>query len=90
MSEIARVAKTSAAAVWSLILGILSLLCFGLFAGIPAIVCDTQSGLPGSVPRRTICKIMDWLILHKLHSHLYRNQQKTQNVGPIFFLEVLK
>jgi hypothetical protein len=39
MNDVARVAKTSALAVWSLILGILSLLCFGIFAGIPAIIC---------------------------------------------------
>lgn len=39
MNAVARVAKTSALAVWSLILGILSLLCFGIFAGIPAIIC---------------------------------------------------
>jgi hypothetical protein len=39
MNEVVRVAKTSAAAVWSLILGILSLLCFSFFTGIPAIIC---------------------------------------------------
>lgn len=39
MNEAARVARTSALAVWSLILGILSLLCFAIFAGIPAIIC---------------------------------------------------
>ena len=39
MNEVAKIARTSALAVWSLILGILSLLCFGFFAGIPAIIC---------------------------------------------------
>ena len=39
MNEVVKVARTSALAVWSLILGILSLLCFGIFAGIPAIIC---------------------------------------------------
>jgi hypothetical protein len=39
MNEVARVAKTSAAAIWSLVLGILGLMCFGLFSGIPAIIC---------------------------------------------------
>jgi hypothetical protein len=39
MNEVARVSKTSAAAIWSLVLGILSLLCFTLFTGIPAIIC---------------------------------------------------
>jgi len=38
MNEVANIAKTSAMAVWSLVLGILSLLCFGIIAGIPAIV----------------------------------------------------
>jgi hypothetical protein len=39
MNEVARVARTSAAAIWSLVLGILSMLCFSLFTGIPAIIC---------------------------------------------------
>ena len=39
MNELARTAKTSAQAIWSLILGILSFLCFGLFTGIPAVIC---------------------------------------------------
>jgi Tfp pilus assembly protein PilE len=39
MNEIARTAKTSAQAVWSLVLGILSFLCFGFFTGIPAVIC---------------------------------------------------
>lgn len=39
MNEVARTAKTSAQAIWSLVLGILSFLCFGLFAGIPAVIC---------------------------------------------------
>ena len=39
MNEFARTARTSAQAIWSLILGILSFLCFGLFTGIPAVIC---------------------------------------------------
>ncbi len=39
MNEVANVAKASAFAVWSLVLGILSFLCFGLFAGVPAVIC---------------------------------------------------
>ena len=39
MNEVVRTAKTSASAIWSLVLGILSLVCFGLFAGIPAVIC---------------------------------------------------
>ena len=39
MSEVIRTAKTSAHAIWSLVLGILSFLCFGLFTGIPAVIC---------------------------------------------------
>ena len=39
MNQPVNVARTSALAVWSLVLGILSLLCIGLFAGIPAIIC---------------------------------------------------
>ena len=39
MNEVARTAKTSAQAIWSLVLGILSFICFGLFAGIPAVIC---------------------------------------------------
>jgi hypothetical protein len=39
MNQPVNVVKTSALAVWSLVLGILSLLCVGLFAGIPAIIC---------------------------------------------------
>lgn len=31
--------KTSALAVWSLILGILSLTCFYILSGIPAVIC---------------------------------------------------
>lgn len=45
------------AAVWSLVLGMLSILCFGAFAGIPAIICghsarakirQTPSGCSGN------------------------------------------
>ena len=39
MNEVVRTAKTSAQAIWSLVLGILSFLCFGLFTGIPAVIC---------------------------------------------------
>lgn len=39
MSEVVKAAKTSAQAIWSLVLGILSFLCFGFFAGIPAVIC---------------------------------------------------
>lgn len=39
MNEVVNAAKTSAHAIWSLVLGILSLLCFGFFAGIPAVIC---------------------------------------------------
>jgi competence protein ComGC len=31
--------RTSPTAIWSLVLGILSLLCFSIFAGIPAVIC---------------------------------------------------
>jgi Tfp pilus assembly protein PilE len=39
MKEVVNAAKTSAHAIWSLVLGILSLLCFGFLAGIPAVIC---------------------------------------------------
>ena len=39
MNEVVRTAKTSAQAIWSLVLGILSFLCFGFFTGIPAVIC---------------------------------------------------
>ena len=39
MDEALKVTKTCALAVWSLVLGILSLLCCGMFAGIPAVIC---------------------------------------------------
>ena len=39
MNEVVRTARTSAHAIWSLVLGILSFLCFGFFAGIPAVIC---------------------------------------------------
>ena len=35
--------KTSALAVWSLVLGILSLLCFTVFAGIPGVICGHKA-----------------------------------------------
>lgn len=31
--------RNAPAAIWSLVLGILGLVCFGLFAGIPAVIC---------------------------------------------------
>lgn len=39
VNEVIRAAKTSAHAIWSLVLGILSFICFGFFAGIPAVIC---------------------------------------------------
>lgn len=39
MNQVIKAAKTSALAIWSLVLGILSLTCFGLLSGIPAIIC---------------------------------------------------
>jgi hypothetical protein len=35
--------KTSALAIWSLVLGILSLLCFTIFAGIPGVICGHKA-----------------------------------------------
>lgn len=39
MNQFQAAAKTSALAIWSLVLGILGLLCFSFLAGIPAIIC---------------------------------------------------
>jgi hypothetical protein len=39
MNEVQAPPRTSALAVWSLVLGIVSFLCFGFLAGIPAIIC---------------------------------------------------
>jgi hypothetical protein len=39
MNEVAKTVKTSALAIWSLVLGIVSLLCLGVVAGVPAIIC---------------------------------------------------
>jgi hypothetical protein len=39
MEEALKVTKTCALAVWSLVLGILSLVCLGVFSGIPAVIC---------------------------------------------------
>lgn len=39
MNEALKATKTCALAVWSLILGVLSLMCFGMFSGIPAVIC---------------------------------------------------
>lgn len=39
MEEALKVTRTCGLAVWSLILGILSLMCFGMFSGIPAVIC---------------------------------------------------
>ncbi|HEU6447569.1 MAG TPA: DUF4190 domain-containing protein [Verrucomicrobiae bacterium] len=35
--------KTSGLAIWSLVLGILSLLCFSIFAGIPGVICGHKA-----------------------------------------------
>jgi Domain of unknown function (DUF4190) len=35
--------KTSALAIWSLVLGILSLMCFTIFAGIPGVICGHKA-----------------------------------------------
>ena len=35
--------KNSGLAIWSLVLGILSLTCFGLFSGIPAVICGHKA-----------------------------------------------
>lgn len=43
MSAVVQAAKTSSAAIWSLVLGILSLLCFGFLTGIPAVICGHTS-----------------------------------------------
>jgi hypothetical protein len=56
MNEVQAPPRTSPLAVWSLVLGILSLLCFSIFTGIPAIICghmgrskirDSQGALKG-------------------------------------------
>jgi len=39
MDEALKVTKTCELAVWSLVLGILSLMCFGMVSGIPAVIC---------------------------------------------------
>ena len=39
MNEVVKAAKTSAHAIWSLVLGILSFLCLGFITGIPAVIC---------------------------------------------------
>jgi len=39
MNQVQGAVKTSALAIWSLVLGILGLLCFSFLAGIPAIIC---------------------------------------------------
>lgn len=35
--------KTAALAIWSLVLGILSLVCFSIFAGIPGVICGHKA-----------------------------------------------
>jgi hypothetical protein len=56
MNQIQAPPRTSPLAVWSLVLGILSLLCFSFITGIPAIICghmgrskirDSQGALKG-------------------------------------------
>jgi hypothetical protein len=39
MNQVIKAVKTSALAIWSLVLGILSLTCFGFLSGIPAVIC---------------------------------------------------
>ena len=39
MDEALKVTKTCELAVWSFVLGILSLMCFGMVGGIPAVIC---------------------------------------------------
>jgi prepilin-type processing-associated H-X9-DG protein len=39
MEEALKVTRTCTLAVWSLVLGILSFMCFGMFSGIPAVIC---------------------------------------------------
>jgi Tfp pilus assembly protein PilE len=39
MNQVPTPVKTSALAIWSLVLGILGFLCFSFFTGIPAIIC---------------------------------------------------
>lgn len=50
MDRAVRATETCALAVWSLVLGILSLMCFGMFSGLPAIICGhvAQSRIKGS------------------------------------------
>ena len=56
MNQVQAPARTSSLAVWSLVLGILGLLCFSFLAGVPAIICghmgrsrikDSQGALKG-------------------------------------------
>ncbi|MEJ2157525.1 MAG: DUF4190 domain-containing protein [Desulfobacteraceae bacterium] len=56
MNQVQAPPRTSALAVWSLVLGILGLLCFSFLAGIPAVICghmgrskikDSQGALKG-------------------------------------------
>src|ERR1022692_2591212 len=35
--------KTSALAIWSMVLGILSLVCFSIFAAIPGVICGHKA-----------------------------------------------
>jgi hypothetical protein len=57
MNQIQAPARTSALAIWSLVLGILGLLCFSFLAAIPAVICghlgrskirDSQGALQGN------------------------------------------
>src|SRR6266511_5671918 len=62
-------AKTEPLATWSLVLGILSLVCFGVLAGIPAIVLgksahtkiDNSNGLLVGREMATIGIVLGWL-----------------------------
>src|SRR5579871_3665304 len=38
-----QLAKTSGLAIWSLVLGILSLMCFSIFAAIPGVICGHKA-----------------------------------------------
>lgn len=43
MQDVARRAQTSALAIWSLVLGVLSLTCFGLVTGVPGVICGHKA-----------------------------------------------
>ena len=43
MQDVARRAETSALAIWSLVLGVMSLACFGFFTGVPGVICGHKA-----------------------------------------------